>query len=450
MKKYAIILASGTGSRSGLNKPKQFFKVAGKTIFEHTVSAFEKHREIDGIIIAVHSDFIDYCHELTAKNSFGKIVKIIAGGETRQASSMLALNVIEEAEAYVLIHDAVRPFLPEYVIDRSLEALKENKAVDTAIPSADTLIEVDGDHYIKNIPPRNSIYRGQTPQSFHLSLIKEVHKRAAEAGDSSVTDDCSLVLRYSSEKVYVVEGDNYNHKITYPIDIAIVNTLFQMRTAVLPKNPLEKLGNQVIVIFGAGSGIGQAAATLAAEHKARVFGFSLASGYDVSKSEDITRALDETFKATSRIDAVIVTAGVLNMGKIQERSMDDIRKEVAINYLAAIDIARQSFSYLQKSRGQLILFTSSSYTLGRALYAVYSSAKAAVVNLMQALADEWSDDGIRVNVICPERTATPMRFNNFGNEDPATLLTAEEVAEATLNTLVGQETGQVVEVLKQR
>jgi 2-C-methyl-D-erythritol 4-phosphate cytidylyltransferase len=94
----------------------------------------------------------------------------------------------------------------------------------------------------------------------------------------------------------------------------------------------------------------------------------------------------------------------------------------------------------------LLLYTSSSYTRGRANYALYSSTKAALVNLTQALADEWSELGVRVNCVNPERTATPMRTRAFGEEPEHTLLAAETVARASLDVLLSSLTGQVIDV----
>ena len=99
-----------------------------------------------------------------------------------------------------------------------------------------------------------------------------------------------------------------------------------------------------------------------------------------------------------------------------------------------------------QTQGALLAYTSSSYTRGRMMYSVYSATKAAVVNLVQALAEEWSNDKIRVNCINPERTKTPMRVSNFGNEPEDTLLKSEEVAIASLNTLTSACTGEVIDV----
>ena len=114
--------------------------------------------------------------------------------------------------------------------------------------------------------------------------------------------------------------------------------------------------------------------------------------------------------------------------------------------MGAINIARASERYLRQTKGHLLLFTSSSFTRGRAHYSIYSSCKAAVVNLTQALAEEWSHNGVRINCINPERTLTPMRTRNFGYENPASLLDAEAVAKCSLQTLGTSLSGQVIDI----
>ena len=121
---------------------------------------------------------------------------------------------------------------------------------------------------------------------------------------------------------------------------------------------------------------------------------------------------------------------------------------IDINYVGAVNIAIASKPYLKNSRGMLLNFTSSSYTRGRAFYALYSSTNAAIVNFTQALAEEWVGDGIRINCINPERTATPMRTTNFGVEPAELLLSAEDVALISLKALFSQKTGIVVDIRK--
>ena len=138
--------------------------------------------------------------------------------------------------------------------------------------------------------------------------------------------------------------------------------------------------------------------------------------------------------------------GILHIEPLADMSEDTIRSLIEVNYVAPVTIAKASLPYLKETKGQLLLFTSSSYTRGRADYSLYSSSKAAIVNICQALSDEWSDLGVRINCINPERTATPMRQRAFGTENPDTLLSSEVVARTSIDTLLSSVTGQVVDV----
>jgi 2-C-methyl-D-erythritol 4-phosphate cytidylyltransferase len=122
------------------------------------------------------------------------------------------------------------------------------------------------------------------------------------------------------------------------------------------------------------------------------------------------------------------------------------KSDIDINYIGSINVAKASIIYLKETSGCMLMFTSSSYTRGRALYSTYSSTKAGIVNLVQALSEELIPDGIRINTINPERTATPMRFKAFGKEPKESLLEASTVAEASLKTLLSDLTGQVIDV----
>jgi ribitol-5-phosphate 2-dehydrogenase (NADP+) / D-ribitol-5-phosphate cytidylyltransferase len=119
-----------------------------------------------------------------------------------------------------------------------------------------------------------------------------------------------------------------------------------------------------------------------------------------------------------------------------------------INYLAPVFIAQEFYPHLKETGGSLLMFTSSSYTRGRGGYSLYSSAKAAVVNLTQALADEWAVDGVRVNCVNPERTATPMRTKAFGEEPVGSLLDSGVVARSSLDILLSGQTGHIIDVRK--
>jgi 2-C-methyl-D-erythritol 4-phosphate cytidylyltransferase len=336
------------------------------------------------------------------------------------------------------------PFLSQEIINNCIEALKTYKAVDVAIPSTDTIIEVD-DNFIKNVPDRSHLMNGQTPQCFKLSLIKRAYDLSKN--DSNFTNDCGLILKYGLDKVYVVEGDVKNMKITYPSDIYVADRLFQMKNIEYSEDlPLKGLKGKVIVIFGGTSGVGECTASLAKKFGANVYVTSRRSGCDVSEYCDVENFLKKVHEETGRTDYVINTAGTLKIGKLTERKIDDIIEDININYLGSINVAKASIPYLKESKGSVQLYTSSSYTRGRTMYSIYSSTKAGIVNLVQALSEELSDQNVRINVINPERTATLMRNNAFGEEPKGSLLEPEKVAEASLKILLTNLTGQVIDV----
>lgn len=445
LKNYCIILASGSGSRYGADVPKQFIKIAGKTILEHTIEIFEKAELIDEIIIVITPEYRTIAEEILIKNHYEKVSKLLNGGEIRKESSFIGISSINDEEANVIIHDCARPFLTQKIISDCIEALKIYNAVDVAIPSADTIIKVDENNVIQSIPHRESLRRGQTPQCFKLSTIKKAHELSKN--DSNFTDDCGLIVKYGLGDVYVVEGDVENIKITYPSDIFMADRLFQIRSSVYPEEQnLENIEDKVIVIFGGTSGIGKCTAILAREYGAKVFVASSSTGCDIRDYYSVEDFLKEVYSQTKKINYVINTAGILRMGKLAERSIDEIKKDIDINYIGSINVAKASISYLKESKGALQLYASSSYTRGRSLYSTYSSTKAGIVNLVQALAEELATDGIRVNVINPERCATPMRFKAFGKEPEESLLQPTKVAEASLKTLLSDLSGQVIDV----
>ena len=224
MKNIAIILASGTGERFGENIPKQFYQFKGKTLLEHAIDAFEKNKNIDEIILVTNPKFRDLAENILNKNDYKKITKVLNGGKTRVESSYIGTSEAPE-EANVLIHDAVRAFVTQKIIDDNIEALKKHEAVGTAIESIDTIIQVDENNVITAIPPRKFLKRVQTPQSFRANLIKKAHELALKDENASFTDDCGLILRYNLAPIHIVDGDEINLKITQKNDLKIIENI---------------------------------------------------------------------------------------------------------------------------------------------------------------------------------------------------------------------------------
>ncbi|MCQ2754944.1 MAG: 2-C-methyl-D-erythritol 4-phosphate cytidylyltransferase, partial [bacterium] len=436
-----------SGSRYRSEIPKQFVKIAGKTILEHTIEIFENAKEIDEIFVVITPEYRQFAEEILVKNRFQKVSKLLNGGEIRKESSYIGISAIEEDEANVIIHDCARPFLTQKIITDCIEALKKYDAIDVAIPSADTIIEINDNNIIKDIPNRAKLRRGQTPQCFKLSIIKKAHDLSKD--DMNFTDDCGLIVKYHLGEVYVVEGDVENIKITYPSDIFMADRLFQIRSSIYPaEQNIENVKDKVVVIFGGTSGIGKCTAELAQQYGAKVFVASTSTGCNITNYKSVEEFLQKIYEKTHKIDLIVNSAGVLRMGKLIERDIDDIQEDININYIGSVNVAKAGIPYLKESKGSLQLYASSSYTRGRALYSTYSSTKAGIVNLSQALAEELTGDGVRVNVINPERCATPMRLKAFGKEPDGSLLAPEKVAEASLKTFLSDLTGQVIDVRK--
>ena len=302
--KYGIILASGTGNRYGSDVPKQFVKIAGKTVFEHTIEVFEKAENIDEVIVVITPSYRHFAEEIIIKNNYKKISKLLNGGETRKESSSIGILSIEDEEANVLIHDCARPFVSQRIISDCIKALETHNAVDVAIPSADTIIKVKDD-IIEKIPERKYLMRGQTPQCFKLSTIKKAHELSKN--DTNFTDDCGLIVKYGLCDVYVVSGEGENIKITYPEDIYMADRLFQIRSAECPdEQNLEDLKDKVIVVFGGTSGIGESMVNIANEYGAKTYSASTRTGCDITNYNNVSAYLEKVNKEAGRIDYVVI------------------------------------------------------------------------------------------------------------------------------------------------
>lgn len=352
----------------------------------------------------------------------------------------------------ILFHDAVRPLVNETIINDCLNALEKFDAVDVVIPSADTLVEVYDDECIANIPNRLIMRRGQTPQAFKLGTIKLAYQKAITEKRFTFTCDCGVVRSMiPGIRVATVKGSEANMKVTNPIDLFMAEKLLQEANQVSFNigDDLNFLKNKNIVIFGGTSGIG-----LEIKNAALLLGANVDvasrtyNSVDITIFETIKNYLNEVKTKRGKIDYVINTAGLLIKKPIDTISFEEITNMIGINYTGAVNVAIAAKPYLTESYGMLLNFTSSSYTRGRPLYALYSSSKAAIVNLTQALADEWSADSVDVNCINPERTATPMRTANFGLEPSKFLLDPKDVAMISLKVLGSKKTGLIVDVRK--
>jgi 2-C-methyl-D-erythritol 4-phosphate cytidylyltransferase len=457
LRTVAVVLAGGTGTRVGMDIPKQLIKISGRPIIEHTIATMQASPLVDEILVMMTPGYLDDVRAIVRKGGYDKVSQILEGAGTRNDTTAAALAALGDEECNVLLHDAVRPLVSQTIIAANVAALAGHDAVDTVIPSADTVITVDpSGERIADVLPRHLLRRGQTPQSFKLSTIRAAYAEAARDPNFTATDDCTVVLRYLPDvPIAVVPGHERNMKVTEPIDVYLADKLFQL-TSADPKVALaddqyaERLAGKTLVVLGGSYGIGGDLADLARSHGADVFVFSRSSTKThIERRADVAAAADAVLAETGRIDFVVNTAGLLPRGELTETTEETVYAATEINYLGPVFVAQEFFPHLARTGGSLLLYTSSSYTRGRAGYSLYSSAKAAVVNLTQALADEWAPSGVRVNCINPERTGTPMRTKAFGDEPPGTLLASAEVARQSLDVLLSAITGHIIDIRRE-
>lgn len=229
----AVIFAGGSGTRMhAKDKPKQFLMVHGKPIIVHTIELFEQHEEIDGIVVACIEDWIPYMEEMKYRYRLDKIKKIVPGGRTGQLSIYEGLKAAEEVygagEHVVLIHDGVRPLINAQVISDNIDMVKKSGSAITCSVAKETLVLVDDNEQIQQIPSRAHSRIAKAPQSFYLKDILEAHKKALADGFDNMIDSCTL-MNYYGYRLSMVEGPYENIKITTPDDFYMFRALYDAR-----------------------------------------------------------------------------------------------------------------------------------------------------------------------------------------------------------------------------
>jgi 2-C-methyl-D-erythritol 4-phosphate cytidylyltransferase len=440
-----VILAAGSGTRLNSETPKQFLRVAGKTVLEHSVQALLNSRPEARMVVVAPADGIGLARKLLSQHPSAEA---IVGGATRQASTLAALEHLRSNPPdHVVIHDAARPFLNAQIVHDVLHELQAHEAVDVAIPTTDTII-VEQDGFIQSIPRRAHLFRGQTPQGFHFAALDRAYRDVGLDRLAEFTDDCGIYLAaFPLGRVRIVRGASTNIKITEDLDLVLADELFRLRAN--QWNP-ERQGLNVrgksAVIFGGTQGIGRAIEQILMESGCEVALAARSTGCDIRHAEQVEHAMADAAHRFKRLDFVVNTVGLLARDDLHRQNEQTIEELVAVNLTGALYISKSSRRHLRRSRGMLLHFGSSSYTRGRAQYTPYSACKAGIVNLTQGLAEEWHGSGISVNCIVPGRTDTAMRRNNFRHEDAATLLNPYEVGLAACKVLSSGMTGMVVRV----
>lgn len=228
VKNVAIVLAGGTGNRMGLDIPKQFLILSGRSVLEHSIDAFERNPLIDEILIVANANYINDTQQIIDKNNWKKIKGVVPGGKERYDSSLAAISEYRGTlNVNLIFHDAVRPLVSQRIITDCVKALEGNSAVGVAIPCVDTIMYVE-EGVIKSVPDRTKLWRAQTPQGFRLDVITEAYNIALQDPAFKATDDCGVLMRYMPHvPIVVVNGDEHNLKLTYKGDIPLFERLIE-------------------------------------------------------------------------------------------------------------------------------------------------------------------------------------------------------------------------------
>ena len=228
-KNVAVILSGGVGKRVGFNLAKQFLEIAGKPIIAHTLETFQRHNGIDEIAVVSHADYIDDVKALVRVYNFSKVQQILAGGAERYHSSQSAIHAYVGDDVNLLFHDVVRPLVTPRIIAECINALETYSAVDVAIPAIDTVIEAV-DKELISIPDKKRLMYGQTPQGFHIEVIKKAYEIAIQDKHFNESDDCGVVRKYLPDiPIYVVRGNPRNLKLTHEIDLYVIERLLELQ-----------------------------------------------------------------------------------------------------------------------------------------------------------------------------------------------------------------------------
>ncbi|MDA5110152.1 MULTISPECIES: 2-C-methyl-D-erythritol 4-phosphate cytidylyltransferase [Brevibacillus] len=220
-----VIVAAGSGRRMGAERNKVWLPLGGEPILAHTVRLFAAHPEIGEVVLVVserdHADVLAWLKREKLK------LTVALGGAERQDSVRSGLAALSPNCSYVLVHDAARPFVTREQISELIRQVRRDQATIMAVPVKDTIKVVGANGKVQSTPARESLWAVQTPQAFRVSLLREAHQAALEAGKTG-TDDAMLV-EWLGHPVTVMPGSYENIKITTPDDLWLGEEILRRR-----------------------------------------------------------------------------------------------------------------------------------------------------------------------------------------------------------------------------
>ena len=221
----AIIVAAGSSRRMGFDK--LLAPLAGRPVIVHSIHAFEQCGDIDDIIIITKREKIPSLKKLVATEGFGKVRKVMAGGEERHLSVWRGLRAVDAKAELIAIHDGARPLTMPALISECLALARETGAACCASPIPDTVKRASEGGIVTESIERSGLWSMQTPQIFSSALILQAYA-AIIANEEPVTDEVSAVQRMG-KKIALLRNDEWNFKITLPRDLELAEHVLALR-----------------------------------------------------------------------------------------------------------------------------------------------------------------------------------------------------------------------------
>lgn len=227
---YVILLAGGIGKRMGADMPKQFIKVEGKPIIVYSIENFQRNEQIEKIVVVCVKDWIDYVKELVKEYGLTKVEWIIEGGNTGHDSIKNGVFFLKDKvnpDDYIIVHDAVRPILPQKAINEVLRVAHEKGNASSSIVCHPPIVYTeDGESGVKDID-REHVMLTASPQAYEFSLALNCYEKAEAENKNNFSFTSSLLIYYG-ERVYFAKGTTSNIKVTKKEDIALFEALLNV------------------------------------------------------------------------------------------------------------------------------------------------------------------------------------------------------------------------------
>lgn len=229
----AMIFAGGSGVRMGAGMPKQFLQVNGKPIIIHTLDNFQNHPDIDKIYISCKKEYMQELEKMVQRFQITKVAGICEGGVSGQDSIYRGLKLAlseNPADSVVLLHDGVRPFVSDEVIEQNIASVKKYGNAVTCTSFFETPIISTKGEIVEDMPLKRHTFTAQAPQSFVLGEIMEAHEQMRQINPDyeDIADSCNLYVKLG-KTMHIVEGNRGNIKVTTPEDFYILRALLQYR-----------------------------------------------------------------------------------------------------------------------------------------------------------------------------------------------------------------------------